>query len=228
MKLTLISKKQETPNVFTFIFKPETPLAWTAGQFLNYKLEDPQPDERSTRRFFSIASAPFEENIQITTKFVPGDGSTFKRDLQKLEVGDSIEANGPSGEFIIDDPQKEYIFIAGGIGVTPFRAILKDLEHNNLHPKITLLYANRDNNFVFKDEFTELLEKDTNLSIHYFVDPQRIDETAIKQYVPNLLTSVFYVSGPEPMVEAFEKMLAQMGVLDENIKRDYFPGYSEI
>lgn len=228
MKLKLIEKKQIAPNTTSFIFKPEEAINWKAGQFFRYQLPDPSPDERGESRFFTISAAPFEKNICITTKFLPDDGSTFKRDLQKLNVGQEIEGFGPSGSFTLNYPEEEYVFIAGGIGITPFRSIILDLNHQGKPINILLLYANRDNNILFKGELEEIAKTHPEFKIHYFIGDNRIDEGALRKLIPDIKKPFFYISGPEPMVQSFEKMLAQMGAPQDHIRRDYFPGYQVI
>lgn len=225
MKLLLTGIKDESPNTKTFVFQPDQPVTWKAGQFIKYIIEDPNPDNRKTQRFFSISSAPYEKNIHLTTKFVPCDGSTFKKDLQKFKVGDTVDATIPEGDFILEGPSKEYAFIAGGIGITPLHSIIKDLDHSQKPVNITLLYANRTLEVVFKKDLEDIAKRHPEFKIHYVIDPQRIDEQLIKEKVPDFDKKIFYVSGPEPMVELFEKMLADMGIPEDNIKRDYFPGY---
>lgn len=225
MKLILKDKKQEAGDVISFIFAPEKPLNWQAGQYMHYVLSDPKADQRKEDRYFTIASAPHEQFIQLTTRFTP-QGSTFKKDLHQLKIGDHIEADPPKGDFIVNDHHQEFIFIAGGIGITPYRSILLDLDRRNQLINVTLMYANRTPQFVFKEEFERLASKHQNFKIKYFIDPLIIDETIIGQIVPDLKKPIFYVSGPEPMVKAFEKMLIEMGIPDEHIKRDFFPGYS--
>lgn len=228
MKLSLIEKKELAPDTIIFIFQPEDlNFTWKAGQFLRYHIEDPNPDSRRNDRFFTVSSSPLEKNIWLTTKFVPGDGSTFKRDLQKFNIGDTIEAKGPGGDFIIEDPNKQYVFIAGGIGITPFRAIIKDLDLKGSPINIILLYANKIPEAAFKQDLEEIASRHPEFKIHYAIDPQRIDEAFIRQTVPDLQSPIYYVSGPEPMVESLEKMLYQMGVpeSEDKVKRDYFPGY---
>lgn len=241
MRLVLFDKKQLSPDTISFYFRPEAPLSWQAGQFMRYRIPLTTPDDRGENRFFSIASAPFEGHIQLTTKFALEKGSAFKNELQKLAVGQSIEGFGPSGHFTVDDPNLSYVFIAGGIGITPLRAILMDLDNSNLPLNVSLLYANRTKEAVFKDEFEELAKKHPEFKIYYVVSeevvtdekvaenirivPGKIDQTMIQSLIPNFQTSHFYISGPEPMVLSFEAIVNQMGVPQENIKRDYFPGY---
>lgn len=241
MKLQLIEKKQAAPNIISFYFRPDSPLIYKPGQFLRYRIPEAVPDARGENRFFSIASAPHEGPVQLTTRFAPDKGSTFKKDLRGLEIGQSVEATGPSGSFSMDDPNRNYVFIAGGIGITPFRAILLDLDHQGKPLNVTLLYANRTRSAVFKNEFEALAAKHPEFKIYYIISdepvtetpvsenikimPGKIDNYLIKSLIINLQSSIFYISGPEPMVLSFEEMLKQMGVLKENTKRDYFPGY---
>src|SRR5450755_522220 len=92
MKLTLRTTKQEASDIFSFIFTPERPLRWQAGQYLHYVLNHPKPDDRGVERYFSIASAPHEKKVMLTTRFAP-KGSSFKKALRKLRPGDAIEAH---------------------------------------------------------------------------------------------------------------------------------------
>jgi len=82
MKLTLRTIKQEASDIFSFIFTPERPLRWKAGQYLHYILKHQKPDDRGVERYFSIASAPQEERVMLTTRFAP-KGSSFKKALKK-------------------------------------------------------------------------------------------------------------------------------------------------
>lgn len=215
MILTLQSKKQEVPGVISFIFKPETPLTWTAGQFMQYSLGD-------DKRYFTISSAPHEQNIMLTTRIDPNKCSDFKKALYNLKPGQTIEATGPHGSFTLQDPKKQYVFLAGGIGITPFRSILLNLNHKNLPINVTLLYASRDENIVFKNELEKLVKP------LYFIDPQKIDEKNIQLYTKPYSLFTYFISGPEPFVLSLEKLLSNLGILDENIMRDYFPGYDRI
>lgn len=228
MKFVLHNKKEAAPNIISFIFKPNYPFVWKAGQFLRYYLKDPKADERGVHRYFTIASAPYEDVIMLTVRFDPNDGSTFKKGLKNLKPGQTIEAEGPGGQFILDDPQKKYVFITGGIGITPFRSILLDLDHKSLPINVILLYANRDENIVFKEELEALLTKHPNFKIYYFVDPQRIDEQTIHHLASNFQHPIYYVSGPKPMVEAMENILDGMDIPKDRVRKDYFPGYEEI
>ena len=226
MKLKLIKKIQETKNVTSFIFEPEEKLIWRAGQYLHYVLHHEPTDDRGSDRWFTVSSAPFEKHIQITTRFDSKRSSTFKTELHKLEIGKSqIEVSFLEGDFVVVDPNLEYMFIAGGIGITPFRSIIKQLEHEQKPINAHLLYANHDENVVFKTEIEEIAAKNPNFKIHYIFSPDHIDESKIKSFVPDIKTPIFYVSGPEVMVESIIKMLKDMKIPENRIKGDWFPNY---
>lgn len=225
MKLNLVKTHEEAPGVISFIFMPIKKMTWKAGQYLHYTLHHEPTDERGSDRWFTISSASFEHEVVITTRIAEEKGSSFKKALMALKVGESIEATEAEGDIILEDVSKEYVFIAGGIGITPFRAILKELEHQKKSMKCTLLYANRDENIAFKEEFEGMAKKNPSLKIRYVISPERLDEKKIREFVPDLGKPIFYVSGPEPMVEALGKTLKDMGVPADHLKQDWFPGY---
>jgi ferredoxin-NADP reductase len=224
MKFTLTATKQEASDTFSFIFAPDQSLQWKAGQLLRYVLNHPDPDDRGVERYFSIASAPHEKHVMLTTRFA-SRSSSFKKALKNLRPGDAIEAHDLEGDFVVVDPKKTFVFIAGGIGITPFRAILLDLEYNQQPLNVQLLYANRDNDFPYRKELEALKARHPKFRIDYVVSPNRIDEKSIPQLVPNIEKPILYVSGPEPMVESMDETLKKIGVPEERIKNDFFPGY---
>jgi len=238
MKLTLFDKKQEAKDVMSFKFKPDVHFDFKPGQYLFYTLPNDDPDNRGVTRYFTISSSPFEKFIMLTTR-ISLPPSSFKKSLVEMKIGGRITASGPDGDFIIDsdligvdDPKKNYIFIAGGIGITPFRSILLQMDFEKLPINVQLLYANRDEDVVFKEELESLAQRNPNFKIKYFISPDRIDEKALSVF--NSLASRrsgqfstlnFYVSGPEPFVESIEKILKGLGAEPQNIKLDFFPGY---
>lgn len=226
MNLTLTDKKKEAGDAISFHFSYEESLSWRAGQFLHYSLPHENPDNRGTERWFTIAAAPHERRVQLTTRMEANPQSTFKKKLGALPIGGTIEADSPAGEFVVEDPQKDYIFIAGGIGITPFRSILLDLHFRKEPINVMLLYANRTKDCVFQNELEGISRRKPSLRIHYFIDSNHIDENAIRARVLNLQKPLFYISGPEPMVQSFEKMLWGMNIPEALTVRDYFPGYT--
>jgi ferredoxin-NADP reductase len=226
MKLKLIERKKETPDIESFVFEPQEPLSWQAGQYLHYVLHHEPTDERGSDRWFTVASAPFEGKVMITTRFAGEDKtSSFKKKLFSLVPGKSIEISHLEGDFTIEDTTQDYVFLAGGIGVTPFHSILKQADHDGTKLKVNLLYANRDEHVPYKDELESFAKNNPNLTIHYLTAPVRIDESSIKEFVPDLSKPFFYVSGPAPMVFGVEEILKKLGVDKSRIKLDDFPGY---
>jgi glycine betaine catabolism B len=227
MILTLFNKVSITEDVTSFYFKPQIPVRWEAGQFMRFTLTHDNPDDRGTSRFFSISSAPFEENIMITTRFAGDTSSTFKKALLKMGIGQNISALAPQGEFTLKDFAKSYIFIAGGIGITPFRSILLDLDFNKQlnNMEIFLFYSNRSNDIVFKEELDKLVFKNPLLKIRYVISPEICNIELIKNTVPDFQGKFYYISGPINMVRSIEGDLINTGLDGSRIKKDYFPGY---
>jgi ferredoxin-NADP reductase len=224
MKLKLIERKKRFEDVESFIFEPEQPIKWHGGQYMHYVFPHRGEDSRGHERWFTISAPPYEKNLMITTRFAAQEGSSFKKALRAMKIGDTFQADGPKGDFVITDTSKKYILIAGGIGITPYRAILLQQDHDATELKAELLYANRDENFVFIDELRQLEAKHPSFQIHTFVGDHHIDQSDLKPYLDDPST-VFYISGPEPMVEGYEETLQKMGAAKERIFTDFFPGY---
>lgn len=227
MILTLFNKVSRTADITSFYFKPQVPVKWEAGQFMRFTLTHDNPDDRGTSRFFTIASAPFEKNIMITTKFTGDTSSTFKKALIKMEIGQNISALLPQGEFTLKDFTKSYAFIAGGIGITPFRSILLDLDFNKQlgNMDIFLFYSNRSSDIVFKEELDSLVFRNPLLKIRYVISPEICNIELIKNTVPDFQGKFYYISGPINMVRSIEGDLSKAGIEGSRVKKDYFPGY---
>lgn len=225
MRLTLTQKNSETSDVVSFVFTPETPITWKAGQYLNLIVPHENPDDHGTEHYFTVSSSPYEGVITITTRLT---GSTFKEALNALPIGGTLEAKDLEGDFTLENPEGPYVFIAGGIGITPIYSILKQLDHEGKAIDALLLYGNRSEDAVFKQELANLSEKNPNFTITYILSPEHINEDVIRREISDLTVPNFYISGPEPMVEGLEKTFQEnLGIPDERAKRDYFPGYDQ-
>jgi ferredoxin-NADP reductase len=226
MILTLVDARKREADVTTFTFKPEQPFTWQAGQFLRYTLPHANPDERGIKRWFTIAAPPSGGLVKITTRIVEGQQrSTFKQALHDMKPGDTIEADAPEGDFVAEDAERNMVWVAGGIGITPYYAILAEAAAQGQRLKVHLLYANRTDDIVFKDEFARFQAQNPNLRIDYVINPEQIDEARLKQAIDGVDNPLVYISGPEPMVEAMVSQLEGLGLSKENVKGDYFPGY---
>lgn len=225
MKLKFVQSRDRTRDVKEFIFQADSTLQWQAGQYMHYVLPHPNADDRGIERWFTISSAPSEGEVRITTRIDGEHGSSFKQALQTLQPGDTIEADGPEGDFTVTDTSRNYIFVAGGIGITPLRSILTEANAKGQQLQVQLLYPNRSSDIPFKDELDALQSKNPNLKVQYIVQPERLTPDLLQQKINATENPIIYISGPEPMVKALAADVAKMGVSEENIKIDDFPGY---
>jgi ferredoxin-NADP reductase len=238
MNIKLIHKEKIAADSWELIFEKPEGFVYEPGQFLEVYLDHPSQDDRGIKRWFTMSSSPTESDLMITTRLVEKH-SSFKEAFFKLKPGDELEAKGPMGSFIMPkDVNKKIIWIAGGIGITPFRSQMKFLLDNQEQRSITLIYSNRTINDVCFSELWENAKKQLN-NFHYvqtLVDeiPENwtgekgvIDAEMIKRAVKDPSECEFYVSGPEPMVEAFKPMLLELGAKEEVIHQDWFPNYTD-
>ena len=224
MGLELKEKENLVDNVWAFRFEPITPFTWVAGQFIRVELPHDNPDAEGTKRWFTVSSAPYEGIVQITTRVTD---STFKQALAALPIGDRLPLlEKPDGDFVWEDSDKPLVFVAGGIGVTPFRSILKQRTHDHQPLNVTLIYGNRTDAIVFKDEFDRYAAEDSEFNVHY-VTGGPLTTAKLAELVPNLNFSLVYVSGPEPMVEALGDQLKAARLPEAQLKQDFFPNYTE-
>lgn len=223
MKLHLIEQKEVSPGVRSFVLEPEKPVSWRPGQYLHYTFDHPHADSRGVERWFTISSAPYEKFIQITTRIANEKGSSFKKALLDLPPRGEIEAEGPGGKFTLREGDYKHVLIAGGIGITPYHSMLKQLNHDGKPAHADLLYASSDDNFPFGEELDSFADADPTLKIYKFPG-RRISEDDLQKYVDDP-KALFYLSGPEPMVQGYEGMLHLMSVDDARVITDYFPGY---
>lgn len=205
MQLTLLEKKLEQGDIYSFTFESDRPVVWKAGQHMVFTLEHPDPDNLGTHRIFTIATAPFEKHIKFLTH-CSDQASTFKRALRQMEPGATLEATDPQGEFVMPDPAKHYTFVAAGVGISPFRAMLADLDYHNLPINVTLIYSNNSDQFLFKDEIEELLTRHPGFSVFYNVDPGQIERGRIKEQITSDGDEHIYMSGV--YVQKIASMLA--------------------
>lgn len=224
MTLKLSNKENLVGNVWAFRFQPEKSLSWTAGQFIKVELPHDNPDDEGTSRYFTVSSAPYEGIIQITTRVTD---STFKKALAALPVDGVLQIiKEPEGDFVWEDSEKPIVFIAGGIGITPFYSILKQKFHNKQPLKLLLIYGSRDDEVPFKDELAQWQVADPNFKVNYQVGV-RLSPEVLKGIVPGLNESLVYLSGPEPMVEDLGYKLKAVGLPEAQLKQDFFPNYTE-
>ncbi|HSX28253.1 MAG TPA: FAD-dependent oxidoreductase [Candidatus Saccharimonadales bacterium] len=225
MILTLIEKEHLLDNVWAFRFEPSEPLEWMAGQYVSVELPHKDPDGEGTRRWFTISSAPYEKILQITTRVTQ---STFKQALSQLNVGDTALQllDKPHGDFVWEDSDKPLVFVAGGIGITPFHSMLKQRAHENLPLHVTLIYASRTPEVPFKDELQAWIEKDPQFKVQYVVG-EPLTAARLMALVPTLNQSLVYLTGPQPLVVPLADDLEAQGLPEAQLKQDFFPAYTK-
>lgn len=228
MKLKYLGSQPVKGNVVSFVFEPQEAFSWQPGQYMHYVLPHADADDRGDERWFTNSAAPSESKVMISTRIDPEHGSSFKRMLQALTPGDEIDADGPEGDFTIDDESRNYLFVAGGIGITPFRSMLVEAQAQGKQLKVRLLYANRTADIPFFEELEALKSNNPNLTIEYVIQPDSLDAVRIKKSADEFEDPLVYLSGPEPMVKRFAAELEDLGLSQETIKLDDFPGYEGI
>ena len=238
MMLTLLRKEQVAHDTYDFVFKKDRNINFKPGQYLEWTLAHGESDTRGVRRFFTIASSPTENEIRMGIKFYPNP-STFKMMLADMQAGEQIVASQLSGDFTMPkDRNKKLVFIAGGIGITPFRSMIKYMVDTNDQRDVTLFYSNRElADVAYTDIFDEAHEKLGIKTVYTLTERDKVpanwlggvgffDADSIKREVPDYIQCVFYLSGPQSLVLAFEETLGKMGVPRLQIRTDYFPGFA--
>lgn len=218
--LKLISSHDEAGNVRTFIFDSGG-LTWVAGQNQAFVLPQAGKTKEENQRWFTIASAPSEGTVNISTRI---SESTFKKALNAMKTGDVIQVHSLGGDFIWENKESDdVVLVAGGIGVTPFRSILLERKATSKPLNATFLYFNRTTDIPFKKELEKLKQECPEFILESLVG-EHITAQKILELAPQSKKQIVYLSGPEPMVESIGADLRQRGV---RIKQDWFPGYDE-
>lgn len=234
--LTLDEKIPVGRDMHDFVFTADGSMNFRPGQYLEWTLGHADPDDRGNRRYFTIASSPTEEKIRMGVKFYP-EASSFKRSLLDMKIGDTIIASQLSGEFVLPkDKNEKLVFIAGGIGVTPFRSMIKYLLDNHESRDIVLFYSNKTKEEIAYKKIFDRAEKELGIKTIYALTDKdvplvpwcrrgRVDDHMIMEEVPDCLERTYYISGPRGMVVAYENMLKNLGISRRQIKTDFFPGF---
>jgi ferredoxin-NADP reductase len=208
---------------------------FTPGQYFWVELlNSSYDDERGLRRHISVVTSPNERGVLGLATRVRD--SAFKRTLAELEVGDEVDVEEPKGDFRLpDDTSKEYVFIAGGIGITVFRSMLRFIDEERLPYQVTLVYSNRDReSTAFLNELEELERDIDGLRVVLTMtdDPgwdgesRRIDAAFLRDHLEGDLRSYTYlVAGPPDMVNGVAEMLQAEGVPEEQLHPARFSGY---
>lgn len=212
-----LKKIQNSQGCFSLIFEKPADFSFYPGQYLDIRL--PVADPNGQTRAFTISSSPTEDFLMIT----PKKGiSPFKKFMETLKAGDEIESSHPAGTFTLDESSPA-VFIAGGVGITPFRSIIKYAADQKLKTPITLIYSNSDDDFLFKNELQNWRKSYPNLSILYH-NSQKSGRLSLNSRFL-IHDSIYYLAGPHSFVNDLAKRLLSSGVDEVNIRYDRFDGY---
>jgi glycine betaine catabolism B len=231
--LTLLRIEKAANGAYDFIFSPDRKLRFRPGQYLEWTLGFAHADSRGNRRSFTIASAPGDDEVRLGVKFYPR-ASAFKRALSQMQPGDTIFASQLAGDFVLPkNPDAKLAFIAGGIGITPFRSMLKYLLDERERRDIVMLYGNASADDIAYRDVLSAAERQLGIrTIHAVAEGETptnvyrgfITKEMIEAEIPDFRERTFYISGPHPMVSAVEKALHELGVPHRHIRTDFFPG----
>jgi ferredoxin-NADP reductase len=197
-------------------------------------LESQHEDERGLRRHFSVVTSPTERGVLGVCTRVRD--TAFKKTLAELKVGDEVEVEPPKGDYVLpEDTTPHYVFVAGGIGITVFRSMLRYIADTAEPYRVTLVYSNRDRaRTAFLDELSELEQRIPGLRVVLTMTEDEGWEGESRFVGPELLSDhlegeltdhTYLVAGPPPMVEAVVGQLSEAGVPEEQVLPDRFSGY---
>lgn len=235
-ELEFVKKKRESSDTFSFYFKwPNKDFNFNPGQFIKMYLNIENVDERGASRYFTISSSPYEkEYLTITTRIIK---SSFKKRLVKLRKGEKISAFGPIGYFNFNPKNKhKNIFLAGGIGVTPFISIIKTFDllekFSNSDIYLFAFFPNKED-IIFYEDLKKIEKRHNNIKIIYSLtrevlpnfENSRLSEDLLKRYLEDYETSNYFIIGSESIVNSMFEYIKNIGVAEENIFKEDFPGY---
>ncbi|MEH7224032.1 FAD-dependent oxidoreductase [Bacillus sp. JJ1566] len=218
--LLFIESYKESEDVYTFLFEKEKDLTWEAGQHGLFTITHKKI--KKPIRPFTIASAPTENTIKITTR-ISDNPSDFKKAMLELETGMKIKMSGPVGSFYLKDNSPS-LLVAGGIGITPFRAMLKQLETENKEKEIHLLYLDSKKSFIYKDEL-DAITNNSSISITYLDSREDLNQEIEKSTSSYKDNGEYFIAGPKSMVESISTHLQNHNISKKKIKKDAFFGY---
>ncbi len=233
LALTFVSRRSLTPTADEFVFSVDKKLAFEAGQYMEITTPHSHKDGRGLRRSFSLTSAPGESSVKFGVKFY-NPSSSFKTALRKLETGTTIFGTTIGGDFTLpNDSTEPLLFVAGGIGITPFVSHLQYLQKNNESRDIVLVYAVSSGDeiayatIIQQSAVKVVIVTKSNKSLSTknwtLINTSRLTKEVLRSAAPDITTRTAYVSGPPLFVKEAKHHLKKLGV--KKIKSDYFTGY---
>ncbi len=235
--VALIRREAVAEGTMAFSFGKPAGFSHRAGQSLLLTLIDPpETDSEGNSRTFTIASAPHEPELMIATRM---RDTAFKRVLKATPLGTKFRIDGPHGEMTLhDDASRPAVFLAGGIGITPFLSIARQAVHEGLPQRLWLFYSNRKpEDSAFLGELQQM--QGTHPRLHLIATMTDHENSAhswtgetgfirremIERHVPDFRSAVYYFAGPPAMTTAMHELLAGMGIDEPSMRYEEFYGY---
>jgi ferredoxin-NADP reductase len=220
-------------------FRFDRPPGWVfkAGQFLDMTLLHPaETDAEGNTRSFSVASGPDEDTLMIATRM---RNTAFKRVLKTMPIGSAVKIEGPSGDLTLqNDSTRSAVFLAGGIGITPFRAMIVQAAHQKLPHRLFLFYSNRrPEDAPFLEELQALEKENPRYTLipsmsematshrPWTGETGLIDQAMLFRHLSGTRSPLYYIAGPPAMVKHLRAMLTEQSVNDGDIHAEEFSGY---
>ncbi|MGE5691187.1 MAG: ferredoxin--NADP reductase [Pseudomonadota bacterium] len=234
MRATVRETREVAQGTLLVLFAVDDYPAYRPGAYFWVELPDRgHNDEKGLRRHISLVTSPTETGVVgLATRL---RDTAFKRTLAELQVGDEVEVEEPKGSFLLpEDTAPEYVFVAGGIGITVFRSMLRYIADTASPYRVTLVDSNRDRaSTPFLDELAELEERIPGLRVVLTMtdDPEwegerrRVDPSMLADVLGGLDDRTFLVAGPPAMAEGVAEALREAGVPEERVRADRFSGY---
>lgn len=236
--MKLVSREEIGTGMYNFLFTPDKKIIFKPGQYLEWTLGHSPADSRGNRRYFTMASSPTENEVMLGVKFYEKP-SSYKSKLLSMRIGDTLVASQLAGDFVLPKNKNEkLVFLAGGIGVTPFRSMLKYLSDRREKRSITTLYScNTVHEIIYYEIFKQAADTLGVDTVFTLTDTSLVDSgwkgyrgyisiEMIMREVPDYRERTFYVSGPHSFVTSCQTILRDLGVQRRHIKTDFFPGYT--
>jgi ferredoxin-NADP reductase len=234
MKATVAEKREVAKGTLLVLFDVDDYPSYRPGHYFWVELPDRgHQDEKGLRRHISLVTSPTESGVVgLATRI---RDTAFKRTLAELEVGDEVEVEEPKGSFLLpEETDVEYVFIAGGIGITVFRSMLRYIADEGLAYRVTLVYSNRDReSAAFLDELDVLEQKIDGLKIILTMtdeagwegETRQLDAGVLGELLGGLEDRQFMIAGPPPMAEGVANSLLGAGLPEDSVLADKFSGY---
>ena len=219
-----------TGDVASFRFPRPAELSYKPGQYMLVTIKSA---EKELMHPFSFSSSPTEKDyIEFTKKFTPNEYSTI---LKTLKPGDWARIDAPYGKFTFEGEYPKIALLTGGIGITPFRSIIKYCTDMGLKTDIALFYGCRTSgDIAFRSEFEGLLAQNKNLKVMLTVNEPNgdwkgsvgnITAEIVKKEMPDYKERVFFACGPPGMVQAMTNLVKELGLPETQLKLESFAGH---